>query len=334
MARWMGPAGGFSALIAAAAVLAAPPLFPPNEWKSRELADHALAGTVWDTATGRPVLWDELVARAQGAAIAILGEVHDNPDHHRIQLRVLEAIVVAGGKPALAMEQFDRENQGPIDAYLASEGRDADGVADAGKFNRKGWAWDDYRPLVALALKARLALVAGNLSRTDARTVGADGFAFFGPDARSRLALARAWSDAQSEALRRELVRLHCGDDPGEPRLTQMSRAQRARDALLADALLAHRERGAVLITGNAHASRSMGVPRNLAARDAKAKVFSLGILEVEEGKPAWRDYVQDGAPSFHDFDIVVFTPRADRKDPCAGFAFPPAASTEPATPG
>jgi uncharacterized iron-regulated protein len=296
------------------------------EWKSEELAQHPLAGTAWDTSTARPIGWDDLVERVGRAPFAILGELHDNSDHHRIQLRLLESIVAGGRKPALAMEQLDRENQPAIDAYLAGSALDADGLADAGKLSRKGWMWDDYRPLVAFALKVGLPIVAANLSRADARAVGVEGFPFLGPGSESRLALARTWGAAQEDASRRELVSLHCGDDPGEARLTQMIRAQRARDALLADALLAHRGRGGVVITGNAHASRSMGVPRYLLAREAGTRAVSVGILEVREGHHDWRGYVQTDSPSFRDFDIVIFTPRAKRADPCERFAFPPAA--------
>jgi len=74
--------------------------------------DPTLAGAIWDTRAGTFVPETLLLARAAAAQHVILGEIHDNPEHHRLQLRVLERL----GRRVLAMEQFDSEHQAAIDA--------------------------------------------------------------------------------------------------------------------------------------------------------------------------------------------------------------------------
>ena len=72
-----------------------------------------------------------------------------------------------------------------------------------------------------------------------------------------------------------------------------------------------------VLIAGNGHVRRDLGVPHDLAALDAAARVLSVAFLELDEGRPGTVD-----AP----YDAAWFTPRAERVDPCAGFK-PPVAN-------
>jgi hypothetical protein len=56
---------------------------------------------------------------------------------------------------------------------------------------------------------------------------------------------------------------------------------------------------------------RDLGVPRWLPP-EARARAFAVGY--VEEG-----DEPPPGA-----FDALVYTPRAEREDPCAAFTAPP----------
>jgi uncharacterized iron-regulated protein len=110
-----------------------------------------------------------------------------------------------------------------------------------------------------------------------------------------------------------EMEALHCGELPREF-LQPMVLSQRARDAQLAQALLAGATAdGAVLVTGAEHARRDRGVGAFLrVAGIAPDQVLAVAFREVdpEERTPAGYDL----AP----WDYVVFTPAADRGDPCA----------------
>jgi uncharacterized iron-regulated protein len=246
---------------------------------------------------GHFVTPDELLERAARARHVILGETHDNPEHHRLQLIVLSGLAARGAERLLAMEQFDIEYQPAIDAARAkkgNEGADAERIADAGHFDRQGWNWPLYRPLVQFALEHGWPLVAANLSRSDARAIVAD-------PARSDLPPA---SPAVMRALQRDIIDGHCGVAPDAQRLAGMVAAQRARDARMASVL----KGPSVLIAGAGHARRDRGVPLYL----GDGGVLSVAFVEVEPGRNSPRDDA-DGAS----FDYLWFTPRAARADPC-----------------
>src|SRR5204863_8054830 len=218
------------------------------------------------------------------ARYVILGEIHDNAEHHRLQRVVLESIAARGRRPVLAMEQFDSEYQPELDA-ARTRGADAEGLADAGRFDRKGWNWRLYKPLVQFALEFGWPLAAANLSRSDARAIVSDPL-------RSGLPPA---DPAVEKALARDISESHCGQAPEAKLLRGMVEAQRARDARMASVL----KRDTVLIAGAGHARRDRGVPLYVTG-----DVVSVAFTEVEDGKTSPQDYAAKS------YDFLWFTPR------------------------
>ncbi len=266
--------------------------------------DHPLVGRIWDTRAQTFVTRDALIQRAASARLVLLGEIHDNADHHRLQAEVLAALLKAGRTPVLAMEQFDLEHQSALDAARAQGVRDPERVADAGRFDRRSWIWPQYRPLVEIAVAANLPLLAANLSREDARAVVKTGRPAEGVPAAS--AEDRA-------ALEKDIVDGHCGYRPPPNVLTGMVEAQRARDARMAGVLARADGKGAVLIAGVGHTRRERGAPAYLPV-GLRPEVLSIAFLEVEAGRA-------EPAPEYAaSYDLVWFTPRVDREDPCAAF--------------
>lgn len=274
-----------------------------------------------------PAIPPALLARLAGTDVVILGELHDNPTHHRLQAAILRGLVAQGRRPALAMEQLDREHQAALDAALAAPGATPESVAEAGRFDRQGWDWPAYRPLLEIALAHQLPLVAANFSRADARTLVAAARA--GKPATPTLGdpnieqvLARADTPARRAAIEAEIERSHCGHRFEAPMLGGMVRAQQARDAVMAHltaqaAQVTHagNRRGAVLITGRGHARTDHGVPAYL---PAQLGVFALGFLETRPGEtpPVGPEPATAGQP----YDLVWRTAPAEREDPCIAF--------------
>lgn len=243
----------------------------------------------------------------RGDTLALLGEVHDNAEHHRLRERALRRALLAGWRPALVMEQFDLEQQDAIERARRERPRDARHLIGAAGAAR-GWAWDDYAPLVALALEFDLPLWAGNVSRATASRVIRDGYeAALGAERVAAWSLQRAPDAEWQAAQEREIDIGHCGALP-KTMWAPMTRAQFARDAALASLLQRHGVRGAVLLAGNGHVRRDIGVPRWLEPA-ALARVRAVGFVEAGSPEPAAGQY-----------DHVVRTARADRPDPCEAF--------------
>jgi uncharacterized iron-regulated protein len=292
------------------------PAEPPA--RSARLTEHPLNGRCWDANARAFIAMPPLVDRLKRAHFRLLGEVHDNPDVHALQAQLLQSIGAAGLKPLVAFEQFDLEHAEALKERLARGDGTVEDIADAVRFDRKGWNWDFYRPLVAAALRYGMPLRAANLSRSAATKVAKQGFAALEPSRLAALKLEPVWSAERERVLDEIIADGHCGALPASV-VPRMAAAQRVRDATMAEALLDAPADGAVLIAGNGHVRRDLAVPLYLAAARPDLSVCAIGILEVEAGMNEPERYLESVGPK-PPYDYVCFVPRTERPDPCAGF--------------
>lgn len=277
---------------------------------------HPLIGKLWDVSAKHFVDTTSLPAIAQKSRYVLLGEVHDNPEHHRARRTIVEAMVKDGARPAIIMEQFDVINQRGIDDARSKESVEAAAVRDAGKLT--GWTWSFYEPFVSIALSNNLPLLAGNLSRRDAFNVASKGATgALGEERVRALGIDRPLVPELHARLLRILDDGHCGKAP-EKYVAGMVDAQRARDAVMAE-VLARQPGPAILIAGNGHVRRDLGVPLYLSRMAPGATTLAVGFIEVEDQRRSATDYAGafDGR-----FDYVWFTARQEREDPCKGLRF------------
>ncbi|MEJ2793483.1 ChaN family lipoprotein [Iodobacter sp. LRB] len=228
-----------------------------------------------------------------GKSYVLMGEVHDNALGHQARFQALEKAVQAGWRPAIAMEQFDVERQADLDQARLEQPDNPDYLIQ--KIGGKRWDWPLYRPVIELAMRYDLPIIAANLSRQDAGKVVKSGLSSL-PDAKE---LGLTQLPAGLLAAQREEVRVgHCNKLP-ENLLDGMALAQIARDAMMAKVMKPYQSRGVVLLAGNGHVRRDMGVPVWLPG------TLSVGFVEGSK----------QGA-----FDQEQLIAPANRADPCASF--------------
>lgn len=240
--------------------------------------------------------------------LVLLGEVHDNPQVHQLRLDALRLRVAAGWRPALVMEHFDRERQADIERARRKHPRDADHlIAQAGG---PRWPWPLLKPVVALALDYDLPIIAANVSRADAGRAMREGLGAVLPaEVLASAGLPQGARPPLTDLLvagqKQAIDAGHCGHTPPEM-LPGLVQAQVARDLFMAAQLRAHANRGAVLLAGNGHVRRDIGVPLWLADLPG---VFAVSLGEDDS----------DAAR----FDLNFTLPAVERDDPCAALAKP-----------
>jgi uncharacterized iron-regulated protein len=277
--------------------------------------DHPLAGKVWSGATGKWLGPQGVIEAALGAGIVLLGETHDNPDHHALQAWVLRELAAAGRRPLVALEMVDTDQQAAIDANIgdpASLGASLD-------WEKRGWPdWALYRPIIEAALAARGEIKAANLPQDLTRRI-AKGEQ--GPEVDGRFGLDLPLPPADEKALAADIREGHCNLLP-EKAVPPMVRVQRARDAAMAEVMADQASRPeagpAVLIAGAVHARTDRGVPARLHAMVPGIPMLTLGFIEVEAGKTRPAAYGEAFGTKAPPFDLVWFTGRAQRDDQCA----------------
>jgi uncharacterized iron-regulated protein len=251
-------------------------------------------------ASAEPTSVAQFVEAARGADIVILGEIHDNPTHHRNQADIVAALQPA----ALVLEMIPQAAEDDVNA-LRADGASREAIAAALDWDASGWPDFGYYAAILEAAPAARIFGAGQ-PLADVRRAMAEGAAsVFGPDA-AAYGLDRALPPAEQAAREAEQAAAHC-DALAPERLPGMVEAQRFRDAGLADAALWARTMTGgqvVVIAGSAHADRARGVPAAIAIADPEVRVLSLGQFEQ--------------APEAGRHDGYLLAPPPPRGDPCA----------------
>lgn len=235
--------------------------------------------------------------------IWLMGEVHDNPEGHAYRLRDLQAAVSADWRPAIVMEQFNVDRQTDL-TQAWQTCKEAQCVIDAA--GDKGWQWDLYKPLIQLALAFRLPLVAANVSREQLGDVMKQGFgAVFDEKTIKAYGLDKPLPEAWLEGQRIAIREGHCNMLP-EAMIDPMVNAQTARDVMFAKIIDEYSPQGVVLIAGNGHVRKDLGVYVWLGEElQSQAKIF--GYVEPDGVSSVW-------------YDQVRVVPAHQRPDPCEAF--------------
>jgi uncharacterized iron-regulated protein len=285
-------------------------------WQAPLERGHPLVGKIWDAKGGHFILPEELVGHLSDRRLVLLGEKHDNPDHHRIQGWIIRGLVAGGRRPAVAFEMFSPDQLPAIEAARETRPRDAEHLAEAAGWDKTGWPdFALYRPIVEAVLDGGLQIRSANLSRTELSELRAEGIESLESAFVERFALARPLPEAQQAALATEIRDAHCGH-ASEEVIGSMVLVQRVRDATMAQSLLTvDGAQRVVLIAGTGHARKDRGVPAYLALEATNEQISSVGIVEVvRDVEDAARYVAGDGDRLF---DFLWFTPRIDDLDPC-----------------
>jgi len=254
---------------------------------------------------------DELIARAKLADWVLLGEKHDNPDHHQLQANLVQALAREGLHPAMSFEMLSEDDRPKLELWQKTYPESVSAFADILDWKHSGWPdFEIYRPLFLAAISRQLPIEPANLSRAQLEALhgGLAGI----PDARRReLGLDAPLPAAARASLADEIRQGHCGM-ANEAMVASMVDVQRARDASFADALIRNGVPG-VLIAGAGHVRRDRGVPLYLARREPDRHAVVIAFMEVGREPP---DRTELAAA----FDFVWWTPRLDDLDPCTRF--------------
>lgn len=337
----------YAALVAAALSVSgcAPGAAPAGGWTAAVGRDLPLVGRIWDARAERFVSEEEVWDALARARFVLLGEKHDNPDHHRLQARALAALVARGRAPVVVFEMLDETQAQPLATLQAGGGAvSAESLRETVDWDAHGWPpFRLYAPVFDVALGAGLRIVAGDLAAETVRVISRRGVAALSAEQVVALGLAEPLAPAVEEAMREEIRAAHCGH-AAEPTIGAMVLAQRARDGALAAALTSALASpgsesggtGAVLVAGAGHVRRDRAVPARLDAVGAAGGVAVLRFVEAPDGYAATVPNPAQSARAplaaqarraarpdpaqepLVDFDW--YTPRVDASDPCERF--------------
>ncbi len=259
------------------------------------ISRHFTVGQIVQLETGKILSFEELIAQLETRDLVFIGEVHDNPEHHLIQVQILQALMARHGPVTVAMEFFQRPQQVIIDRYIMGESSESEFLKEVNW--KKQWSFDYslYRPLILTVKERKGKLLAINAPNDIVRKVARSGLKGLDPDERSLLAKN---IDLNNEGHRAYLQDVFNNEAHGH--LTNFDffyEAQCVWEDTMAQNIagsLEGTDEILIALTGNGHIINKFGIPDRTAAR-IPADMVTVLLTPIDDGLTLARksaDYV------------------------------------------
>jgi len=225
-------------------------------------------GQIVDLDAGKTVSFDVLVDHISAQDLIFVGEVHDNPDHHLIQVQILQALLGCCQPVTIAMEFFEQQKQEILDRYIKGAINEEEFLQAVDW--KKSWGFDYhfYRPLLLLARQNGYRVLAINAPRKIVRKVARDGLA--GLDEGDRKTIARD-IDLGNEAHRAYLLEIFKQHAHGDLKsFESFYQAQCVWEDTMARNIAEHMKsnKGTMIVfAGNGHIRNKYGIPDRVVKR-------------------------------------------------------------------
>lgn len=271
------------------------------------------AAVGWIAPEGHKIELPALLAAMARKQVVLLGEQHDDEDHHRWQLQVIAALHAQRPDMVLGFEMFPRRVQPVLDRWVAGE-LDRQQFLEQSEWSKVwNFAPELYLPLFEFARTNRVPMLALNVDRKLTRAVNARGWDAIPVAEREGVGTPAAASVGYRDYLF-DIYRMHASTgksspSPGDTGFRYFMASQLVWDRAMAEAIAGAAREGVLVIgvMGAGHVRHGYGVPHQL--RDlGMSKVGSLLPMTAGEAcKPL--------APGLADA-VFALPPRHFEKEP------------------
>jgi uncharacterized iron-regulated protein len=245
---------------------------------------RALVGGIIHLPTGREVRQDTMLEHAAQARIVYVGETHDNPASHRLQLEVLSHLQQQNpGGMALAMEMFTPEQQEVLDRWSNGELSEKEFIKEVQWFSNWKMDFAYYRPLLSFARENRIPVIGINAPKDLVKAVGRSPIEDLPEEIRQRLP-EFDFSDPYQQAMTRAIYGGHPVSDSMKEGFL---RIQTLWDESMAENLVDYLQseagagRQVMVVAGGNHVSYGFGIPRR-AFRRLPLSYLLIGSKTIE----------------------------------------------------
>jgi uncharacterized iron-regulated protein len=258
---------------------------------------------VYDTRANTFTDFEAMVADLARADVVLVGEQHDDPNTHRLELAMLDGLLRRKVPVTVSLEMFERDAQAPLDAYLA-------GTMSEDEFLKGARPWPryatDYRPLVEMAKAQRWSVLASNVPRRIASEVSKGGQAALDAKTGSERALfARELQCPRDAYFERFATQMSSHPMPGQEEKAAAETTERyywsqcLKDETMAESIAAAfraqpRRAGTIVhYNGSFHSDFRHGVAQRVIRRLPGRRVAVVSILpaaDLDTAAPAEDD--------------------------------------------
>jgi uncharacterized iron-regulated protein len=261
--------------------------------------DSAIAGTFVDTRTGDHLDLETLGGRLAESRVILVGEEHTSLEQKLFHEALLRDLAARTSNLVLGMEFFQRQDDPVLARWSAGELDDDQLLSEVGWYDRGGYRFDYYAPVMHAARELGVKVVGLNVDRDIVREVNRGGLAGLSQTQRSEVGPV----DVGGSDQHRYLIARYFGETVGllPPEwFENMYAAQCVWDVVMARSILSHLRDGETMmvIVGSGHVAFDLGISRRLDAERVAAGLEPLSVVTFSPVEAPAPD--PDGDPHGH----------------------------------
>lgn len=240
---------------------------------------------------------EDIYKRFQNAEVLILGEEHNDKEGHEWKLEFIKNLPVKNNL-SISMEMFERDQQLIINEYLQ-------GLIDEGMFHENMRLWNnyisDYKPIVDLAKKEGIPVIAANAPRRYVRAISRNGLGAwnsFSPLAETYLPLLSKVQENRSKQYEEKFLSVMGMEPSHAQKMENFLLAQHIWDESMSECIsreITINKKKVIHINGRFHSDEYLGVTHRLKQKGHKLVTVSIvpsGQVELNSDLLKLADFV------------------------------------------
>jgi len=247
------------------------------------LQSEPKVGEIVHLPTGDLVSHKEMMAVAGDARIVFIGETHDNPASHRLELEVLKSLSeIHPKRQAVGMEMFARSQQSALDRWVAGKLGEKEFLRESRWYDNWKMDFAYYRDLLNFARDHKISIIALNAEKSLVNALRARP-----ANQLSAADQARLPKLDMTDPYQQAMVKAYFSDHThGEMGLEGFIRAQTVWDETMAESVARYlasslgKKMHLLVIAGGNHVNYGFGIPRR-AFRRFPASYITIGGREI-----------------------------------------------------
>lgn len=225
-------------------------------------------GDILHTSTGHYIDKPQLFSSLTTYPLVYVGEIHDNPASHRLQVEILKAMQARyPGQVALGMEMFNNEQQDALDQWVAGKLSEKEFLRKSRWFENWGSDFELYRELLEFSREQQIPVIGLNIPKALGRKVSMTPLDQLDRETREQLP-EMDMNDPYQRAMIEKIFGVH---GTGATMMDSFYRRQTLWDeamaATVADYMQEHPGYHMVVIAGGWHVKYGFGIPRRVHRR-------------------------------------------------------------------
>jgi len=225
-------------------------------------------GDILHTRTGHYIDQQQLFSSLTRYPLVYVGELHDNPASHRLQVEILKAMQARHpGRVALGMEMFNYEQQAALDRWVAGELSEKEFLRESRWFDNWKTDFELYRELLEFAREQQIPVVALNVPRALGRKVSMTPLDQLDEEIREQLPEMDMSDTYQREMIEKIFGAHGAGGAMVESFFRRQTLWDEAMAAAVADYMQENPGQHILIAAGGWHVNYGFGIPRRVHRR-------------------------------------------------------------------